>query len=1265
MGHKPGLTSIAAHALLSSLLLLATVSSAPALAATDGWQALQGPPGASINALLVDPQQPHILLAGATSGLFRSDDGGATWQRQLDVAIQCLAMDSNGANIYAGTRKGQIHVSADHGQTWALLAEPSPHKIIWDLAPTDAGLLVGSDALYRVEASAWRRYALPTPATRVLAILCLNDTWYIGTDAGVWHTENEGETWQTYGDSQLPIQANDLLPIGDDLDQPQLLVATDQGLLRIQGTQSVTIDAPALQGVAAAALIAPHGDTGPIWVVLPTRGIAISQDRGQSWALTPCTAASEGIRALATDPQQPNRLYLGTGRGAYASRDDGATWQAINQGLFGLNVNAAISQHDAEPELLAATRWGVFFSSDGGTSWQTSQSTEPMNAMALICPSPTACYAGTWNSRLYQSADHGQSWTLIHGDVADGAPITALTWLDTDAPEGLLIAGTAGKGLYWSDDAGYNWQQWLETAATRPIASISCLLSDGSQAWAGTESGLFMLQDKAWQAVSTLPIAPIRAIQKCNGGWYVATDGQLVLSRDQGQTWTELESLGRYDLTIHDVACIGNREPVIYVSSDQGILVSHDAGQSWNWTLADQWVDQLTIDASSQEMLYAHLPGHGLWQSRLVQPRVSTWLWWVIGLIALGGAGVSAYIYRRHQAPQAPSAVETLENNWETWDQAVHRALMQHGRANETLLKDAVPVELAPTVLQFYLEVHPEKDLTWNVETDTLETDELNRIQILIKNWQSAQDNLDDASAFRAAASRIANQICSFMGFTRLSSRTYQRYNSFCVQGPTLRLRIPSQFPLIFSRQRDFTAQDIQDLRNLMDALQIGNYFALIFVFGDEFLGETNATTLRALAKETAHDFIVLEFNDLFDAITARRRERYLAQLLLRQVDLTVVSPYVTYGPVPENMFFGRDTEIKTIIRTIADQSFAIVGGRKIGKTSVLLQVNRSLESEPETMPFYLDCQAINTPEDLYQAAVSRWQVKVDQTGDDLEPLAAIVGQLEQQAEGKQVIILMDEIDGLLAHDMERGETLFRTMRAMSQENRCRFVLCGERLLDQQLRDAQSPLFNFCQILSLGTLAEADARQVVLEPMREMGVEIEDPDELLRHMIEITSGHPNLLQYLCQQMLVEINDQAERRINPDTLHAVVSSRYFADYAVAVAWGSATPLAKVISLFMLDQPLLTVAELETRLAQELALEIPPTELERELDHLVLCSFLDRQRQYYAYKLLSFPDLIEASQDVPALIAAMVQAIQTPPQNDSEPLTEGENDATANL
>ncbi|MEZ4613924.1 MAG: hypothetical protein R2867_00215 [Caldilineaceae bacterium] len=58
---------------------------------------------------------------------------------------------------------------------------------------------------------------------------------------------------------------------------------------------------------------------------------------------------------------------------------------------------------------------------------------------------------------------------------------------------------------------------------------------------------------------------------------------------------------------------------------------------------------------------------------------------------------------------------------------------------------------------------------------------------------------------------------------------------------------------------------------------------------------------------------------------------------LSQQVSLSVLSPYETSKPVTGSRFFGREAEVRRIISS--DANFAIMGIRRIGKTSLLKEI--------------------------------------------------------------------------------------------------------------------------------------------------------------------------------------------------------------------------------------------------------------------------------------------------------------------------------------
>jgi len=104
-------------------------------------------------ALLIDPAMPQRVLAGTTTGVYRSQDGAHTWQplghETLGATVTALAWSAKepGA-IYAGAEHIGLFRSTDGGRNWqpwgvedasvyAILADPS--GALW--LGTDQGVL--------------------------------------------------------------------------------------------------------------------------------------------------------------------------------------------------------------------------------------------------------------------------------------------------------------------------------------------------------------------------------------------------------------------------------------------------------------------------------------------------------------------------------------------------------------------------------------------------------------------------------------------------------------------------------------------------------------------------------------------------------------------------------------------------------------------------------------------------------------------------------------------------------------------------------------------------------------------------------------------------------------------------------------------------------------------------------------------------------------------------------------------------------------------
>src|SRR5580692_5673656 len=131
---------------LTAALALAAAAR-PAAAGEGVWTPI-GPYGGTVTALAVAPGSGTIYAGTASSGLFRSNDGGDTWQPVPKGPgggqVQSLAIASAQPSIIHVALDGLTWRSDDGGATWTRTAFPA-HVSSLAVAPSAAQAVYGSD----------------------------------------------------------------------------------------------------------------------------------------------------------------------------------------------------------------------------------------------------------------------------------------------------------------------------------------------------------------------------------------------------------------------------------------------------------------------------------------------------------------------------------------------------------------------------------------------------------------------------------------------------------------------------------------------------------------------------------------------------------------------------------------------------------------------------------------------------------------------------------------------------------------------------------------------------------------------------------------------------------------------------------------------------------------------------------------------------------------------------------------------------------------
>lgn len=492
-----------------------------------------------------------------------------------------------------------------------------------------------------------------------------------------------------------------------------------------------------------------------------------------------------------------------------------------------------------------------------------------------------------------------------------------------------------------------------------------------------------------------------------------------------------------------------------------------------------------------------------------------------------------------------------------------------------------------------------------------------------------------DTDRFVALAERLVSEpLRQAIGYS-LEERipVYRGVVGYMVEAPMLWIR-RSRFPILVIAYNWQRPTVLDDVVHQLEVARASEFFALLIVVPTRDGDGTEADELRKIVNGSiySHDFVVLDRQNLASVIASNSSQRLVEIIMEQGISRASLSPYVVVGPVPENMFFGRETEIKAVSQTIARGDHAIVGGRRMGKSSMLQKLTRLLNGDPRYRAVYLNLESQFSYRDFFQVLGDDF----DQAFESSDPLEfrRLVARLREDAPGRQIVFLLDEVDELMEADAEAEQAgkLFKVFRALSHEQACRFVFSGGETVFRKLRDAQSPMFNFCTSMVLKPLAAESVAQIVIRPMSQLGLEVVESAAFVRRMVELTSCHPSLVQWLCDRLVKTVPG---RQVQLEELNAVADTPEFRGHFVDTAWGTTSPLQRLLSLL----PDGAEFERDELLARAAVHGIDSLAARDDLDMLEMNALIERQGNRYRFVLSDFPRVIRTSGDVDELIASL--------------------------
>ncbi len=598
---------------------------------------------------------------------------------------------------------------------------------------------------------------------------------------------------------------------------------------------------------------------------------------------------------------------------------------------------------------------------------------------------------------------------------------------------------------------------------------------------------------------------------------------------------------------------------------------------------------------------------------------------------------VSVVSVERVREKNLPTTQDLGTYYWEMYRNTVHQTLIRQGVV-DTSLFPGVPVMYVDQVLERYMQVHVEMNLEYQEQLHLLQlksADSVQRLDSLLKRILQCMDD-GTVEAHIVILERYINRILqvfsSSVGFGEVSSLNLDDFVAYSIDTRAVfeSLILPRQLPILISFEVDMSDATIELLRHLllMRKQTTESHVLVLLMFCDnQKLDQARRRVVQMFSRTFAYDIAIINHEDILALVSAREPERALRRLILAQVSLSAVSPYKAQGPTPTHLFFGREHEMREIVENAKTTSYALIGGRRIGKTSILKRLE--LESLPVAgfRALYHDCSYTGTEGELIQAVVTgnrRWFP----AGTSASAFPSFASAIQSLAGEQPLVILLDEADKLIATDRATGYPVFNSLRALSNTGLCTFILSGERALHAELTNPYSPLYNFAGEMLIGRLDFMAVQELVIRPMKQLEILLVDEAEIVRRIWKFTSGHPSVVQSLCQRLITRLNKRQIRPLTVDDVEAVVAHHDFArkDF-LSVYWERATILERLCSLIMVeDAHVRTLAAVHAAL-QRLNLAVTLNQVDEALENLVdLRNILQRTADGYEFAVTALPLVI---------------------------------------
>ncbi len=590
------------------------------------WKATGLDDSYHIPRIRIHPKNPDLVYAAVMGnlyrdteerGVYRSKDGGETWERILFAnagagAVDLILDPSNPRVLYASTWKiRRTPYSLSSGGEGSALWKSTDGGDTWENLNEKEGMPEGTMGIIGVTVS-------PANPERVWAII-------ENKDGGVFRSEDGGETWRRINsDRNLRQRAWYYTRIyADPVNEDKVYVANVQFWRSKDG------------GSSFESIRTPHGDHHDLWiapedtdrmVVGDDGGAQVTYSGGVNWSTYHNQPTSQFYR-VTTDNHFPYRI-LGAQQDnstvRIPSRTSGRSitdqdWTSTAGGESGF-----LAPHPDNPEIVYGGSYGGYLQRFNHTTRESRTINvwpdNPMGAGAeamryrfqwnypiFFSPhNPDVLY--TTGNQVFKTTNEGQTWEAISPDLtrndpstlgSSGGPITKdntsveyyatiFSALESYHEPGVMWVGSDDGLIHITRDGGENWENITPNNRIMP----------------------------EWMLINSIEIDPFNP-----GGLYVAATmykhgdfaPYLYKTEDYGKSWRKITNGIEAEHFTRVIRADPKRAGLLYAGTESGMYISFDDGANWQPFQLNLPIVPITDLALKDDDLVVATQGRSFW----------------------------------------------------------------------------------------------------------------------------------------------------------------------------------------------------------------------------------------------------------------------------------------------------------------------------------------------------------------------------------------------------------------------------------------------------------------------------------------------------------------------------------------------------------------------------------------------------------------------------------------------------------------------------